>query len=198
MKTSSLTLTDRLGLCYGTLAFLLMLPVTIFVSAIPTVIVQNSISNKVLALTINMGILAFGALMTFLVAMVVGLAASYGLSWLGRKLHVQQVYAEVAQGRRPLEASKRINIGAFVGIALALIVFVTKGDAPINSVASRVEHLFPGPLTLSLGNLFSFDVSHTYAAATGFLSVGMLFAILGIAAGSLVFAAVETLAHRSH
>ena len=198
LEKKGLTLTDRLGLFYGTVMFLVMLPVTIFVSAIPAVVITNAISNKVIALTMNLGIMAMGGLVTLLVAFVSGLALSYGLSWVGRLLHVQQFFEEIARNHQPLEACRKINLGAFAGMILAGGLFLAKGETPIHTVTSRVEHLFPEPLVLSLGSLFSFDLSHTYAATTGFLAVGFLFAIIGIAAGSLIVAAVETVSARTH
>ncbi|HAR42166.1 MAG TPA: hypothetical protein DCS07_05980 [Bdellovibrionales bacterium] len=198
MKTTQLTLTDRLGIAYGTLLFFIMLPVTIFASALPAIMISNAISNKVLALALNLGVIGVGALMTLIFALVGGLALSYGLSWAGRKLQIQQAFSHVKSGATPIEASKRVNLGAMLGIGFGLLVFITKGEAPISSVTTRVEHLFPGPLTLSLGNAFSLDVSHTYAAATGFLSVGFLFAIIGIVLGSLIFAGIEMVTQKSH
>jgi len=198
MKATRLTLTDRLGIAYGTLLFFVMLPVTIFVSAIPAVVVSNTITNKVLALAINLTVIGVGGLLTLLFAMIAGLALSYTLSWAGRRLKILQAFSELKSGATPIEASKRVNLGAMIGMAAGLIAFVLKGEAPIASVTTRVEHLFPAPLVLSLGDTFSFNVSHTYAAATGFLSVGSLFVIIGIAAGSLIFAGLEILIHRSH
>jgi len=197
MKNKGLTLKDRLGMALGTGIFLLMLPVTIFVSSVPTLLISNAIPNKVLSLTLNMGFLAVGALMTFLVAMMLGLAGSYFLGWFGKLLNLGTVFAEVANRRRPIEACRKLNLGAFAGMAVAAVLFLTVGEAPIQSVTTRVEHLFPAPLILSLGEFFSFNVSHTYAAATGFLSVGFLFAIVGIALGSLVMAGVEVLTTRT-
>ena len=194
MKPATLSITDRLGIAYGTVLFLLMLPVSIFVSALPGMVISNAISNKVLALTLNLAVMGIGAVVTLVMALVSGLALSYGLTWFARKLHLPQMVSEVAKNQKPLEASKRINIGAMVGLSAAILLFLSTGESPIASVTTRVEHLFPGPLVLSLGDLFSFDLSHTYAAATGFLSVGFLFAIFGIASGSLIFAAVERVA----
>lgn len=195
MKPEGLNRKDRVGILIGTALTFLLLPISLMMAAIPAVIVADSVSSPVLALSIKLGFLGFAAILTFLQAVIAGLATSYFLSWIITGLHLRESLRHgVAKFRNhsfEIEACQETNYGALIGGAGSLVPFVFWGATPIHSLTSRVEHLFPGPLMLSLGNLFQFDLSQVYAAATGFLAVGFLFAIAGIVLGSLCSAVLE-------
>lgn len=198
-STHGLTLKERWGICFGTIYFLLMLPITVFMSAIPTTIIMDAVSNKVLALTMNMVILSVGMLISLLAALVTGLMTSYGFDWAGKKLGYHHAFLHKSTHHKPIESGKKINLGAFLGGVIALIYFFISGMAPINTVIQKVEHLFPAPLLMSMGNL-KVNVSEVYSSVVGFLAVSFLYVIIGVTAGSLIFAIGEKMFHgrRSH
>ncbi len=206
MKTQSLsqglTGKDRMGIFFGMGIFFFTLPVAIFVAAIPGVIVSDWFQSPVFALTIKLAFMACAAVLAFVQSVILGLAGSYFLSWGVDRLHLRQMMNQAIAAAKGetlhIETGKKSNYGAIVGAAAALVLFLVHGDFPIQSLTTKVEHLFPEPLVLSLGSLYNLNLSHIYAATTGFLAVGFLFAVLGIVAGSLVNAAIElTTGHRA-
>ncbi|MGK5084184.1 hypothetical protein WDW37_12885 [Bdellovibrionota bacterium FG-1] len=204
MKTEGLTKglngTDRMGLFVGTLLTFVMLPVSLFMAAVPATLFSEAIQTPVLALTVKLAILGAATVLTFFQGILLGLSVSYFAGWALRQLHIQEtvsrVLAVMTGKNLKLEACQKTNIGALIGAVGALALFVYQGNTPIHSLTKRVEHLFPGQLVISMGGIFDFDLSHAYAAATGFLAVGFLFAIAGIVSGSLLSATVELAMHR--
>ncbi|MCM2278965.1 MAG: hypothetical protein NDJ89_12890 [Oligoflexia bacterium] len=191
MKSETLTLTDRMGIFYGVIFFFFMLPLSIFLGSIPSVILSDVIQNKVAALAAILAILGLDIVVTFFVGIILGLVFSYALSAFGRLLRIQQTVAAMLRSERLIEDSRKSNLGGLLGGGATLVAFFAQGQVPIHSVTRRVEHLFPAPLVLNLGETFRFDLSHMYAATTGFLAVGFLYAIAGIVLGTLVAAVVD-------
>ena len=203
MSTDKMNTKDRMGILLGTLLTFLFLPISLMLASIPAVMISGWIDSPVLALSTKLAILGIAAIMTFVQAVVLGLAISYLTSWAMSQLHVAEslrnIKIRVSGNALELKTAQQTNHGALVGALAALVFFVSVGNVPIHSLTQRVEHLFPGQVMLSVGTLFNFDLSHVYAAATGFLAVGFLFAIAGIVAGSLFSAAFKlTLGHAYH
>lgn len=195
MKTKGLNQRDRLGILFGTVLTFLMLPLSLMVAVIPAVSIADWVASPVLSLSIKLGFFAVAAIFTFIQAIIMGLAMSYFLGWIDGKLHfsvsVVNLLAKFKGDNIELEACQKTNYGALIGAAGALVLFIFGGGVPIHSLSKRVEHLFPGPLLMSLGDVFRFDLSLVFAEATGFLAVGFLFAIVGIVLGSLCSAVLE-------
>jgi len=175
--------------------FLLTLPLTFFLAALPSAGISGAISNAVLALALNLGIFSVATVLNALLSMALGVGFCMACVWSWDKLQLGK-YIQPAQFQRPVEASPRINRGAIGGLAVGMVVFIITGAVPIHSVAVRVEHLFPAPLIISMGEIARVDLSAVYGTATGFISVGFLFAIFGIAGGSILVAIFELLMRR--
>lgn len=195
MKKLGLVTKDRMGIFYGTIFFFFTLPLAVFIAAVPGVMVSNWFQMPVAVTSVRLAFFASAAVLAFIQSMIVGLMFSYFVSWGSNKIHLTQtIQSAIAHAKGEvlqIEEKKLSNYGAAAGALCALIVFLMHGNIPIRSLTTKVEHLFPEPLVMSLGSFFSLNLSHLYAVATGYLAVGFLFAVVGIVTGTLVNAVAE-------
>jgi hypothetical protein len=199
MKTTETTFTfeDKVGFFLGTIIFLFTLPLSFLLASIPIAMIGVQLSSSVASAAIGIGILGIIAVINLVFSMILGLAAGYGLCWSFRKLRVPELLRLAGANQIQIETQYYTRWGALAGGLVALLLFLTKGHVPLTIVTERVEHLFPAPLVLNLGQLSALDLSHTYAVVTGFLTVGFLFSIAGIVLGSLTAVLFERLLHHT-
>lgn len=197
MKKSKIWTADGFGVLSGIVLFLIMIPLGLFISAVPSYMLSTMVENEALGMAINVVVMAITLSFTLAVAMIIGFTVSHGLSWFWRILGIPEALSHMKSNNRPIDAYQRINFASFGGIGVALVLFFFKGAAPIYSLTTKVEHLFPRPIVLPLGffwgDSFSVNVSHAYAVTTGFLGIGFLFVIAGIVIGSLLALGIKLL-----
>lgn len=193
-----LTTTDKLGFFIGTILFLLMLPLTTLVSTLPVAFISQAIHNQVAILAVGILCVGIGAVITLVVSVIVGMIMSYTLREIDSYVGVKAFLNKVLKNQTQMETSRKVNIGALIGAVLGAVFFIIKGDIPVITITEKVEHLFPVPLLINLGENMSFNIAHVYAQVTGFFTIGFLFLIAGIVSGTIVAAVFERVATRPH
>ena len=198
MKTQNnkLTIDDKAGFLMGTVIFVFTLPMALLFSYFFEQIIGGSISNGVLSTAVILLFLGMGSAVNFVLSLLVGLMVSYGICWVARKMQLPALLDSIKHYRQPIEAQRYVSMGATVGLICAAILFTVTGHVPTDAVTAKVGQLFPTPIVINLGSAASLDLSHTYAAFTGFLTVGGLFIVSGICLGSLVAAMLERVLDR--
>ncbi len=192
----SFSLTDKLGLFLGTIIFFLILPLTLLISSLPIGILQNMISNSVIIMFAGFFLLLIGGALSLVMSILSGIVITHSFKKLDKIINFAEFFLRLIKNDRPFQNSSFSNIGALIGGSLSMIALITQGKEPIEAITAKIEHLFPAPLILSLGDMATLNFSHGYAVATGFLTIGLLFLIGGVASGSIIGIIVERLSHK--
>ncbi|HLE12188.1 MAG: hypothetical protein A2504_13645 [Bdellovibrionales bacterium RIFOXYD12_FULL_39_22] len=197
-SSENFSLTDKMGIFIGTIIFLLIMPLTLLISSLPIAILKNIISNSVIIMFGGFFLMLIGGAVSLVMSLIFGIIISYTMNKIDKFINVSEFFFRLVRNDRPFQNSSFSNTGALIGGALSMIGLIIKGGEPIHTVTAKIEHLFPAPLILSLGDIVTLNFAHGYAVATGFLTIGLLFLIAGVASGSITGIIFDRLSHKKH